>query len=241
MRRITLLAAEFLLLLCSTATGQIVVPPEVSVAKLGIAKLDTTLPEGTYLADGGWEIIGETSKQVPDAEVFDNTLVFTGTSGKYIVIFDAVLLQDITFKDGDGNTVTIPAYKGKIKDRANCEIVGGSEPDPGPDPQPGPVGPYQIAMFYEADQLDNYPAAQRALLTSLKYRQDLVKEGHVFLEVFEAAAIQGSSPRYKAFFDAVRGDALPRIAFAPKAGGKVVDYPLPENWEALQKLLKETE
>lgn len=119
------------------------------------------------------------------------------------------------------------------EDVGSCVV--GNPPNPPDPPNPGPGGPYQIMMFYDGDQLDNYPKDQRFILTSLKYRKDLEAKGHVLLEVLEKAAIsKGGSP----FLDAVKGKTLPRIAFAPKDGGtNVLDYPLPANYEELLKLL----
>jgi hypothetical protein len=113
--------------------------------------------------------------------------------------------------------------------------------DPGPDPPPpDPItGPKQLMMFYDADRLDNYPEPQRALLTSLALRKELVSAGHVVLEMVEAEALNGTPPaRYKAFFDAARGQAMPVLAMAPKSGGSVRAVPLPADTAGLLEALK---
>jgi len=237
MRTIFFLAT---LLVATAAWAQIDVPDEVDPYRLVVATLATPIPDGAYLADGGWEVIGATSTQAPDTRTDGATLVWTGPPGEYTIIYDGVLLQDVSFVDGDGNQVTIRSYVGRIKERATCTI--GGEPDPGPDPPdpPSPGGPYQIMLFYRADQLDNLPEPQRQLLTSRKVRDRLAEDGHVLLEALEEGSLGGSvPPRYKTWVDAVVGDPLPRIAIAPKEGGKVKDFDLPANVDLLLALLAE--
>ena len=231
MRWIVILLAS---LATATATAQIDVPSEVEPYRLVVATLATPIPEGAYLADGGWEIIGATATQVADARKDAATLVWTGTPGQYTIVYDGVLLQDVTFTDGAGNPVTIRSYVGRIKERASCTI-GGEQP--GPDP-PDPAGPWQIMLFYRADQLDDLPEPQRQILTSRKLRERLVKGGHVLLEVLEESSLGGSVPSsYKAWIDSVVGKPLPAIAIAPKDGGKVRSFELPANADLLMALL----
>jgi len=121
--------------------------------------------------------------------------------------------------------------------------VGPEVPVPPPFPPvppvpPVPGGPYQILLLYDQDQLDNLPSNQRDLLTSLVYRQKLTTAGHRVLGVFAAQTINlGSASKFKAFFDAVKDDPLPRIAITKLGGGKVADFPLPANMADLEKLL----
>jgi hypothetical protein len=93
-------------------------------------------------------------------------------------------------------------------------------------------------LLYDQDQLDNLLPDQRSLLTSLVYRQKLVAAGHRVLGVFAAQSINPANvSRFKAFFDAVKDDPLPRIAIAKLDGGKVADFALPANIVDLEKLL----
>lgn len=111
-------------------------------------------------------------------------------------------------------------------------------PDPKPPLPPVPGGPYQILLIYDTEQLDNLPADQRAILTSLVYRQKLVSAGHRVLGVFAAQTINpANASKFKVFFDSVKDDPLPRLAIARLDGGKVADFPLPANMADLEKLL----
>jgi len=109
---------------------------------------------------------------------------------------------------------------------------------PVPPVPPVPGGPYQILLLYDQDQLDNLPSNQRDLLTSLVHRQKLTAAGHRVQLVLAAQTIDPTVPsKFKAFFDAVKDDPLPRIAIAKLDGGKVADFPLPANIADLEKLL----
>lgn len=119
------------LLLCSVSWAQIDVPAESAPYKLVVARLTTPIPEGAYLADGGWEVVGASASVQADVREYGGEIVWTGPPGVYSVLFDGVLLKDITFKDGDGNQVTIKSYLGRIKAKAMCTIKGST---PGPDP-----------------------------------------------------------------------------------------------------------
>lgn len=221
--------------MCSVAFGQIEVPTEVELGMPIVAKLNAAIPEGAVL-DGGWKF-GEGISYI---QVDTNTVhIWVGKPGTYKLEFRGfwLNLKEVTFKDGDGNTITIQSYlgHGSINEEAEFKVTGDSTPDP----QPG--GKWQIMMFYDADQLDNYPPDQRALLTSLKYRNQLKQDGHTVLEILESSDLNSGVPdKYRAYINAILGDPLPRVAIAPKDGGKVLDFGLPQNYEALTKLLKET-
>ena len=178
----------------------------------------------------------------------DGNLCLWGAPGDHWVAFETywVHWRWREFKDGDSNLIKIREYidSGFVDEIGEYTVLG--KPDPIPplpdddDDDDGPPPPgqdYQIMLFYDGDMLDNYPAAQRAILTSLVIREQLESQGHVIVEILEKAALGQVSPKYKAFIDAVINDQMPRIALAPKDGGKVLDFPLPENREALQVLL----
>lgn len=230
MKTITFLLA---LAVSSVSWAQIVVPASSELYKPIIAQLGDPIPEGAQV-QGGW--LTPTAEHV---QVSTKTIHIWAKPGSHIISFRGVWMKtrELTI---EGQTVQVLEGFGFI-DRQAAFQVQGKEPDPPnpPDP-PVPGGPYQIMMFYDADQLDNLPAGQRELLTSLSLRQSLVSAGHVVLEILDESSISSNTPsKYKAFFDSVRGDQLPRIALAPKAGGKVDDYPLPESVEKLMQLLSD--
>jgi hypothetical protein len=223
----------------ATAFGQISVPPTSEPYRLIPAKLTTPIPAGAYLADGGWEVVGATIKQVPDIQANGPELIWTGTPGAYTVLFDGVLLTDVTVPGLDGKPVTIKSYLGKIKDRAVCTITGTPGPDPIDPPLPG--GKYRIVFFYNRDQLDNLPQGQRDILNSLTFRKWLAAEGHNFLEVLDPASFTaGSVPaQWQPWLNTVANDPLPRIALAPLTdAGPIADFALPADPEACKALLK---
>lgn len=117
-------------------------------------------------------------------------------------------------------------------------------------PPPDPEGPYQVAFFHQADTRDNLPTEQLAILSGLTFRQELIKRGHGFVGLFDPDEARPNRPLpadVKPFFDAIDADPatpgiqpkpLPRMAIAPKEGGKVVTFPLPQNAAAFWRLLK---
>lgn len=117
-------------------------------------------------------------------------------------------------------------------------VVGeGDDPVPPPPPPPPPGGPYQVVLFYSPDQLDNLTADQREILNSMVYREKLKAVGHNLLGVLADNAAPSPQSKFRAFYNAVAGDPMPRVALASKDGGKVVDFPLPATVEALDALL----
>jgi hypothetical protein len=121
-------------------------------------------------------------------------------------------------------------------------VVKGVGPEPGPDPPvpPQPGGKWEVMLFYEADQLDNYPEPQRQLLTSLKLRDELTSAGHLFYRVVEAGALTANvaGSGWEPWFNAVKGDPMPRVAIRPRGGGAIKDVQLPSDRAALLKLLE---
>lgn len=230
----------------SAAWGQITVPPEAEPYKLIPAKLTAPVPSGAYLAEGGWEVVGATTKQAADLRDCGPEMFWTGSPGAYTVIFDGILLTDVTVPGLDGKPVVIKSYMGKIKGRSVCTIKGGGGPGPldPPDP-PGPTPPggkYRIVLFYDRDQLDNLPQGQRDILNSLLFRKYLAAEGHDFLEVLDPLSFKaGSVPaKWQPWINSVVNDPLPRIGLAPlKDAGPIVDFALPADPEACKALLKD--
>ena len=199
------------LLLCGPVLGQLVVLPSAG----------NMLGAATASEPGKWIVFAEGFMPVqPTLVDGGKSILWEGKAGTYAVIY---------LPPGDGQPTV---------QRVTLGDPGPDPPEPDP-PGPNPVGPKQIMMFYDSDRLDNYPEPQRALLTSLALRRELVQAGHVVLEMVEAAALAGTPPaRYKAFFDAARGQAMPVLAMAPKSGGSVRAVPLPADKAGLLEALK---
>lgn len=229
----------------STANGQITLPEKVEVGEKIVATVQATIPAGATF-DGGWSIscdAGSCQAAWEPLKTPNSIGVWTKIPGTYNVKYSGfwINLKEVKFKDGDGNEVVIQSYlgHGMINEQATVVVTGGNQPDPPNPPEPPtPGGPFRIVMFYDGNQLDNMPADQRALLTSLKYRKALEAQGHVFLESLEKTAIErGVSDAFQKYIASVEGDPLPRVAIAPIDGGYIADFPLPQNFEALQELL----
>lgn len=174
---------------------------------------------------GGWLVLGEGFKVVAPIVAEDNkSIVFEAEAGEYAILF-------------------FPANAPIPQPRVAKVVLGAGADDGGNDPNPpDPVEKkWQIMFFYDGNALDNLPSRQREILISLALRKRLVAAGHTVLEVLESSAVNagGAPAKYDAFINAVVGDPLPRIALAPKDGGKVIDFPLPPDESALMLLLKE--
>jgi len=139
--------------------------------------------------------------------------------------------------------------------------------DPGPDPPlppdppdpPGPDTKFQVAIFHQSDRLDNMSRERIALVSGRKFRDELTSRGHSFVGGFDADALTaytkqectardcppapsrplpsnlGLSP---AWWQAIKGHSLPVVAIAPKEGGPIMVFPLPEDTEAMWALLE---
>ena len=209
------------------AFGQITITPEkpapydVIVASVNPGQ---QIPEGAKVR-GSWDC--STLKWTPCGA----NVHMSAAPGKHVIrAFGVwVLTKDVTIGDQ-----TVPVLVDFGQYSFQTEVLIGS--DPGPFPPP-PTGKFQIVMFYQADQLDNYPQSQRSLLTSRTLREKLVAQGHVILEILEEAAIGTSGGHLADFIKSVAGDPLPRLALRPVSGGAVTDYPLPVDEAGLMKLL----
>lgn len=214
---------------CSTARGDIEVKPAYEPHEPIVATVTVTdVPAGAKLrgslqvSDGSYLVAGE------------NVFHIWAKPGKHTVKASGVWVLTQDLKVGD-QVVPVLVDFGQYNYERSFTVGGENPPNP-PDP-PTPGGPYQVAIFYDADQLDNLPADQRALLTSLTYRQKLKEQGHVVLGVFAAQSISQVPSKFKAFIDSVAADPLPRLAVASVKGGKVVDVPLPATFAELEQLL----
>jgi len=114
------------------------------------------------------------------------------------------------------------------------------DPDP-PDPDPDPDAKWQVMFFQESDDLDNYTQGQRTMLAGRKFREELEAKGHTFLGAYDRSAVPKAfveGANLQPWWNAVKGDPLPRFAIAPVNGGTVQDFPLPKTvakfYEALE-------
>ena len=225
------------LILCGAAFSQITVPPESPEHTIIEASVTAPMPAGATL-DGGWKI----PEGVDHRQVNANMIYMVAAPGEYVLKYNGfwLHLKDVTFKDGDGNEITITSYLGHgyIDEEAPFRVAGEVAPDPDPDPDPI-VGPKQVMFFLRAEDLDKMPGGQRDIVTSLIIRKDLENRGHKFLQVIDDDQIKAGVPaKWKSWVDAVMGDPLPRVAFAPKEGGPIVDVPMPDNYAQLLLLLE---
>lgn len=222
-----LLAVVALLLLTLPASAQITVLPTHGKS-LGSASAPEPgkwivfaagfMPVQPVLLDGGKAILWE------------------GEAGDYAVIY---------LPPGDAQPVVQRVTLGDAK-----------PPDPQPDPEPDPQPPpqpvkWQVAIFVESADLDTMPLPQLEITSSLVFRKTLESSGHKLLGVWDkdrptTTVCDGDVCRqvpvggkHDAYWAAISGDPLPRIAIAPIGGGTVQDFPLPPTAAELLKLLQE--
>jgi hypothetical protein len=110
---------------------------------------------------------------------------------------------------------------------------------PDPDPDPDPDQKYQIGFFFESKNKTKLSSDQKTILNSLLIRQELTKRGHSILGFFDKdiRSPGGIPPKLEPWWEAIKGDPLPRIAIAPVDGGEIDDFPLPANPPALWEML----
>lgn len=129
-------------------------------------------------------------------------------------------------------------------------------PGPDPPPPPPPDGKWQVAFFFNGEDMVRLSLPQVDMISGLAFRQELVSKGHFFVGAFEKDSrttlitencangicrTTTSELKYKAFWDAVAGKTFPCIAIAPVSGGEVpLVFPLPADRDALYKLLAST-
>jgi len=98
-------------------------------------------------------------------------------------------------------------------------------------------------FFRESADMEELSKEQCTIVSSLKLREELKKRGHAFVGSFDRDSIgrSGVPDRLKPWWDAVKGDRMPRVALAPhtREGGPIIDFPLPQDTAALWKLLEE--
>jgi hypothetical protein len=171
-------------------------------------------------APGKWIIFGPNGFKAIVPLIVDGgkAVVWQGDAGEYAVIY---------LPPGDAQPEPLVVVLG-----------GGENPPKPPDPKPEPGGPYQVVLFYSPDQLDNLTPDQRQILNSQAFREKLKATGHSLLGVLPDNAAPSPQSKFRAFYNAVAGDPMPRVAVASKDGGKVADFPLPATVAELEALLK---
>lgn len=165
-------------------------------------------------------------------------VMWEGPAGIYAVMY---------FPPGDKQ----PVFQ-KVTLGATSPPAPDPQPDPTPEPQPPPSPTkWQVAIFVESDDLDAMPLAQLEITSSLVFRQTLAAAGHALLGIWDkdrptTTVCEGGVCRqvpvggkHDAFWAAVSGDPLPRVAIAPLGGGPVQDFPLPATAAELLQLLQE--
>lgn len=139
MKRLLIVLAA--LLACSVAYGQIEVPDTVEVGRKLVATVKAKVPEGAQF-DGGWSIscTSGTACQAEWVPLADkNSIGIWAPAGEYQITYSGfwLLLKEVTFKDGDGNDVTITSYLGHGVINESAGVTVGT---PGPPPPP-PIPP----------------------------------------------------------------------------------------------------
>jgi hypothetical protein len=231
------LASIIVLLWCAAGYTQITVtPPKAAVGTKVTAVVEADVPEGAQF-DGGWEIDCDGDCRAQLAELAEpNSIGIWGPAGEYDITYSGfwLLLKDVTFKDGDGNEITIQSYLGHgfIDEQAKFVLEGKQDPDPPPD------GKWKIVLFYDASTLDDMTRDQQAIMRGESVKADLKKRGHELVQ-----RIEGHPTRYpsalREFVQAVRGRSLPQVAVQSKDGGAVYAFPLPETYAAFVAALDE--
>lgn len=174
-----------------------------------------------------------------------------GQPGEYRVVVDwnyqaNQFVEHVVVVDGDSPNPPLPPVPPDPPDPVDPP----APPDP---PAPNPAAKWQVMFFLESTDVDDLPAGQIELLSSLTFRQSLDAAGHRFMGRYDRDSVMetrsvcnGVTCRpYLAvksdlapWWGAVKGDPLPRIAIAPIDGGDIRDFPMPADESALYKLLE---
>lgn len=226
------------LLFCGTAYPQIEITPEESklhqpiVAKVNV---EIPVPEGAQSdVRGSWSC--STANFLPAQE---NTIHIWAPKGTHTLEAVGVYVITKTIKVND-EEVPILIDFGVYSYKKN--FVVGEGDDPNPPPPPPPNNRWQIVMFYDGNQLDNYPPSQQSLLRSLELRNRLEAAGHKVVRIVEYGSLGSGFPaKLEPFVRAVVNKPMPQLAVAPLKGGQVQTRPLPTDYDALIKLLEPTQ
>ena len=234
-----------LLLLCSSAFGQIEMPDQVEVGDKLVATVNAKIPDGASF-DGGWNITCNGADCLIGKEELKkaNSIgIWIKEPGSYTVSYAGfwLLTKEVTFTDGAGNDVTITSYLGHGFINESKGVTVGTPVPPPPPPPPKPEGPWKVWFLENPQSRDDLSQSQQALLVSQSYREQLQREGHEFQEVVQPPSITSPPTRLQAVVQAYKtaGVNLPAVAIADMGGGNVRVFPLPANMDDLTLLLNE--
>jgi hypothetical protein len=180
-----------------------------------VAKINTVIPEGAEIRGPGW--IPPDAAKVRVLPTDSATLHIWADPGTYTLRYKImwVSFRARTFKDGDGNEITINEYIGSdyVEESAEFRVLGTVDPPDPPDPpDPNINGPYEIMMFWNKNT--GHSLQQAAVLRGQELRDQLRARGHIFLEVIEAGQMAGAPPEFKPFVDAAQGRAMPLVVIS---------------------------
>lgn len=233
------------LLAPSTALCGITVPAKVQVGEQLVAAVDAVVPPGAT-SDVTWSIECESGCTATWATLEDGKSIGVwSTGGKLKIRYKGfwLLLEPVTFVDGNGKEITIQSYRGhgSIDEVAVVEVIGGSPgPPPGPNP-PVPGQKYEVMIFHESADLDNLPNSQRNLLSSLHVRENLIQRGHVFLGVLDIDSATDRSDSWGPWMSMARKSKVPMVLIRPVGGGEITAHELPIDYDGLLDLLGDFE
>jgi len=216
----------------TTVSGAVVVPEEVAEHNLVVVSTDVEGPR--YV----WWIVGPRGlEEFKSSNANNSEVVFTGPPGEYQILL-----------------AVIPEQGEPAKSNAVMSIVKGNappdpdpdpdpDPEPEPDPDPTPNQKWQVVIIYEANDLDNYPAGQVAIIKSLALRKQLAEAGHTLLPggIMDLNSVNRNNKVpvvLQPFYNVCKGDKFPRICISPMDGGTVQDFDLPADGDAVLTLLK---
>lgn len=223
-----------LAVLTSPLVAEIDVPEEIqSPPNPIVATVDADIPEGAQ-SKGRWEIEGGAEAQFIKAN--GNTVYIWAQPGEYVLSYTGMWV------DFDAKTFDFIEEQASVlvttEDTPDPDPEPDPDPDPDPDPEPDPADEYQVLILHDADMLSRLPRAQRDILISRKRWQQLEDAGHKLLRVFDVFdAGEEASEHHQKFLDAMEGKTIPRVAIAPREGGTIETFPLPEDFDALMQRL----
>lgn len=223
--------------------GKIIVPPSITEYKIAKIEVESEdMPDGFRIIDVLWEL----SEDLDIVTVSDQLMYATGPPGTYVLSYDAVVVQDVTFTDGAGNQITLQNYKFRIKEKAQLVIekkIGPNPPDPDPvppDPDPAEDGPWQVMIFYHSGNKANMTLQQLAVINSQFLKDRMELDGNTLVERIDIKTQDFSAvpAAYRPFFEAAEGKALPCVVLRSKATGECIYLPFPESPDELLNWLK---
>lgn len=223
------------LLLCIPAYGQIDVPAESEPYTPIVATVKVDIPEGATFT-GGWT----SDESVKFIEVAKNAIHIWAPPGVHPLNYSGkwTHLEVITFKDGDGNMITLHNYLGSDEVHESIQFtIKGAAPDP-PDPtppQPSPIAEDGLRVLIVRESNTPLGLKQQALINSTQWKTRLGK-GHWMVldpdQQFQTSSI------WKDAMEATKDQGVPRVIVSNRPKGAYVG-PLPQDLEALNKLIDE--